>query len=423
MPLNDLELSLMTFPQNWDAAKKQLNVNLLLLPVGDPTKPLGSGPAFAGTSINVKALFISGLDSLPLTGSPIAATVPYTAVPPPAAAALFQGLTARLPAGTTVTAGKLKQVPAATTRIQKALPDSYTNSFPFERSRSRDVITGDGYGCAVHAQSPGVLNPEPQPHPPRKIAWGQIISFILRQPLLARAVGLVYSVPLPIPAATLQGGGWLFFALDDSSPANPYVSDWKNNPDTVKSYAARIPQFDPLTGRLIFAATLFPILAAPDARYADAQFEAEIYDDGFAQVVHCNQPETADAATLDPDQIAPGAEAGIQVGWDDEQVTIWLNRQIDLLRDRVGGTTTAPEAPLGVQGYRVDVQLNGEANWHSLCDVTGNLPFNAETADGFGFTPGGELFIAPAPIRPVPANWIDPNPEPAWVPLYFAQWR
>jgi hypothetical protein len=423
MALDELELSLMAFPQNWDAVNQKLNVNLLLLPVGDPTKPLGSGPVFAGTPINVKALFIEGLDSLPLTTSPIALTTLFVATPPPAALALFQGLGSKLPAGTTVTSGKLTRTPDPAARIKKSLPASYTNAFPFERSQNGDITTGDGYGCAVRAQSPGTLNPTPQPPPPKIIAWGQIISYILRQPLLAQAVGLVYPVPLSIPAATVQNGGWLFFRLDDSSPANPYVNDSKLHPDSVKSYAARIPPLDKNNGRRMFAAMLFPILALPDSKYVEAQFEAEIYDDGFAQIVHCNQPQTADAATLDPDQIPPGSEVGIQVGWDDEQVTVWLNRQIDLLRDRVGGTTVAPEAPLGVQAYRVDVQLKGDTQFHSLCDVVGSLPFSASTNDGSGFTPSGELFITPAPVRPVPANWTDPNPEPALLPLYFAHWR
>ena len=67
MALDDLELSLMAFPQYWDSAKEELSVNLLLLPVGDPLQPLGSGPQFAGTTLYLNARFIAGLDSLPLT--------------------------------------------------------------------------------------------------------------------------------------------------------------------------------------------------------------------------------------------------------------------------------------------------------------------------------------------------------------------
>src|SRR5262249_18803461 len=153
--------------------------------------------------------------------------------------------------------------------------------------------------------------------------------------------------------------GFLWITLDASNAANPWVNDFTANPDTVKSYAARIPAVTAVDKRALFAARLFPIVAVPGANLAEAQLEAEQYDDGFAQIVHSNQPATIATATLDPKQIAPSAEAGVQVGWDDEQVTIWLNSQIDLLRDRVAGTTNTPESPLGAQGYRIDARLKG----------------------------------------------------------------
>ena len=78
-----------------------------------------------------------------------------------------------------------------------------------------------------------------------------------------------------------------------------------------------------------------PVIATPGSNLTQAQLEAAEYDDGFAQVVHCNQPATIDAATLQPDLIPPGTDAGIQLGWDDEQVTAWVNGQLDLLRVRV----------------------------------------------------------------------------------------
>ena len=420
MALSDLELSLMAFPQSWNATKKQLAVNLMLLPVGNPLSPLGTGPKFAGTTVNLNAAFIAGLASLPSTTSPIALTLPYVAIPPVGAVSLFNALLAKLPPGTTVNT-TTPTLPAASVRIKKSLPPSYTAAFPFQRPRSTDVITGDGYGCALVAQSPGQLYP-PQPPPPKIIAWGQILSYALRQPQLAMALGLIYQVVLDVPAATVQNGGWLFFALDTSSTAHPWVNDFNANPDKVKSYAARIPALEAATSRDLFAATLFPVVPIPGSDLTEAQLEAEIYDDGFAQVVHCNQPTTVDAATGDTTQIEPGAETGVQIGWDDEQVTTWLNRQVDLLRFRLGGPS-APESPLGVLGYRIDVQQAGTTGFHSLCNVTGNLPFSGSNPAGTGSTPSGELWVAPAPIRPVPTDWVSPNAEEAWLPLYFSQWR
>ena len=49
--LDDLELSLMAFPQSWTAGTNSLAVNLLVLPVGDPTGPIGSVAKFAGTTL------------------------------------------------------------------------------------------------------------------------------------------------------------------------------------------------------------------------------------------------------------------------------------------------------------------------------------------------------------------------------------
>ena len=157
--------------------------------------------------------------------------------------------------------------------------------------------------------------------------------------------------------------------------------------------------------RSLFAATLMPIVAFPPSNLSVAQIEAEEYDDGFAQIVHSNQPTTIDAATLDQSQIAPGTDAGIQIGWDDEQPTVWLNNQIDLLRDRVGGTTNTAEAPLGVQGYRVDVRLVGQTASDSLSIVNGKLPFSPTSNVGATTNiSGNEFWVAPRPYGQAPVT-------------------
>ena len=422
MALNDLELSFMTFPQRWDGATGSLSLNILVLPVGDPTAPLGGGPKFAGTSINLAINVAAGLDSLPSTTTVPGKTQAFVAAPAPVAPTLFTTLFNQLVAkGITVTSGKLATAPPATARVRKSLPDSYTQAFPFEKPRSADLTVGDGFGCALRNQAPG-LN-APLPPPDNQIGWGQVLSYALRQPVLAQDLGLIYPVTLTLPAALVADGAWVWVSLDTSSNANPWVSDFKANPDTVKSYAARVPALDAVHNRSLFAATLFPIVAVPPSNLAQAQLEATEYDDGFAQIVHSNQPSTIDAATLDPTQIAPGTEAGIQIGWDDEQVTVWLNNQIDLLRDRVGGTTNTPEAPLGVLGYRVDVRLKGAAPWNSLSLINGTLPFNQTAFGGSASTSitGNEFWVAPAPVRPSTSDNTT-NDQPGWLPLYFAQW-
>ena len=413
--LDNLELSLMAFPQSWTAATHTLSVNLIVLPVGNPLGPIGSVPKFAGTKLKLTARLITG-EALPSSGAAVALSVPFTAVPPPGAVALLSGLQARLPAGTTITTGKVTsaQAPLASVRIMKALPTTYTQAIPFSRPRDPALfVVGDGYGCAVKAQDPGKNLPKPA----ASISWGQLISYILRQPALALACGFVYRTSLTIAPALLADVSWISFAIDASDPANPFVPDLAT-PDAIRSYAARLPAL--AADRKLFGAALFPIVGAPGSNLALPDLEAQTYDDGFAQVVHCNQPPTVDSATGSTTGLAPGAEAGIQVGWDDEQVTIWLDRSVGLLRDRANGTTTNPESPLGVLGYRVDVREAGATPWNSLCGVSGNLPFDGASVSGNGFTPSGELFINPAPVRSLVASAAA---DPGWLPLYFAAWR
>jgi hypothetical protein len=440
MALNDLELSLMAFPQHWvpDPATGggTLQLNVLLLPAGDPTqplgidpaRPLGFGPQFAGTAVPVVAN-LSGPGALPNTDTTIPTlTRSLVLAPPPVAPTLFGQLAQQFSdAHITLTSGKLANVTDA--RIKKSLPASYTNAIPFEGPASDDLEVGDGYGCTLRAQAPG-LNQLP-PGKDTTIAWGQVLSYALRQPALARRLGLIYPVSITATDPTLAAGGFVYVTLD---AGNPWVAGQAASPDFTRSYAARLPALA-ASRRPLFAAALLPVVpsARQGSNLTQAQLEAAEYDDGFAQVVHCNQPATIDAATLQPDRIAPGSDAGIQVGWDDEQVTAWLNGQLDLLRVRVGPAVTyppqdTPETPLGVHGYRVDVRVADPAHqqtWASLCAVQGTLPFN-DTGYGSGAATSidPELWVAPAPIRPSRggngAN--DANTEHAWLPLYFAQW-
>jgi hypothetical protein len=435
MALNDLELSLMAFPQRWVPAGGTgggtLQLNILLLPVGDPTQALGHGPQFAGTPVPV-VLNLSGPAALPNTDTTIPTlTRHFVLTPPPVAPTLFAQFANQFAAAhITLTSGKLttSQV-SSVARIKKSLPASYTNAIPFESPASSDVEIGDGYGCTLRAQAPGLNHQTPGTGTDKTIAWGQVLSYALRQPALARRLGLIYPVSIVVPDTTLATGGFVYVTLDSGSP---WTANQQANPDSVRSYAARLPTLA-ASGRPLFAAALLPVvaLASQAGNLTPPQLEAAEYDDGFAQVVHCNQPTTIDAATLQPDRIAPGTDAGIQIGWDDEQVTAWLNRQLDLLRVRVGinSPQNTPEAPLGVHGYRVDVRVAGQQAWASLCAVKGTLPFNDTN---YGTSNGsqamtsidGELWVAPAPIRPSqgPDGANDTNDNPAWLPLYFAQW-
>ena len=154
MALNDLELSLMAFPQRWDGPSGILSLNILLLPVGVPTAPLGGGPKFAGTAADLVINLVSGTDSLPSTSTAPSKTQVLVAQPPTVAPTLFTTLFNQLVAkGITVTGGKVATVPPASARVLKSLPQSYTLAFPFEKPRTSDLSVGDGFGCALRAQA------------------------------------------------------------------------------------------------------------------------------------------------------------------------------------------------------------------------------------------------------------------------------
>src|SRR5262249_52012415 len=158
-----------------------------------------------------------------------------------------------------------------------------------------------------------------------EVTWGQVMSYILRQPKLAQALGLISEATINIDdPAVFEKGGWLYVSLHADSDYAAAV------PPFNALYAARIPPL--IEARSLYAAVLVPV---DGTGVADDIFrEAEFYDRGFARMVHGAQiQEQGDA---------------IRLAWDDEQIAEWLNRQVQ--------PTT--EAPMGTSGYRVDVRSN-----------------------------------------------------------------
>ncbi len=396
MALSDLVLSTLTFPQSWDGAN--LEFNLLLLPATDPTANLtATGPAFAGVSYSLEAVLIPGLDNPPADNAPSA--LPFAiATPAPAAST---NLFAKLKAA--YRPKPLPQKSLTGVRIRKVLPDSYTSAFAYAANGNPYTAIGDEFGCSLRGQTP--VNPPP---PTRDLSWGNIISLALRQPALAEALGLVHNKLTIFPgSADLSNGGWLYVRFVAAN--NPFAADLAANPDLIKYFAARIPALP--NARTLFAPVLYPVGGA-DANaqvYDQANIESQSYDDGFTKVVHCNQPHSADTATEDHNELTPASDAGVQIGWDDEQVAIWMNRQLDAAR---GAAPTG--LPLGVLGYRVDVRKKGAAAWQSLCDAHAQINFDPAI--------DGTVTIEP-PVEPAPARPVTMTTGDMWLPRYFAQWR
>ena len=430
MGLENLKLSIFAFPQKWENGAIDLRV--LLVPTGSPLQPLDVGlPQFAGTEWKLRAVVLSGLNGFwsanPSTGA-VLPPVPVTLTPPPppnSSVVLFEALRDGLQvvdAAMTPAEKAARLTKLGGTRIRKELPTSYTGAFAFERPRTDDAGVGDEFGCALRDVIGGTKDDK---KPEKTMSWGKVIAYALRQPELAKALGLLYTdIQVPVgDVSQLEAGGWLYLELDPAAPGQIVPG-----PDRIRSYAARLPALG-ADARGLFAAVLFPVGQASQAGYDAPLAEAAIYDDGFAKILHSFQPDTADAASSGHNKLRPATDCGIDLGWDDEQVVIWHNRQLESARVRLGGAVMKPsvEAPLGVGGYRIDVRPDGAGNWNSLCRVqsvnaAGNpapLVFVAPNQQPvFSALFAGELTVEPAPVRSLNAG-----KEAAWLPRYFTRWQ
>ena len=417
MAHDDYRLTLLPFPQRWDG--QRLRASLLVLPVGDPLNaPLfDSGAAFAGTPLTLQLVVQPGPADFKvnLAGNRSTLLTPLPAFDD--ARALFAALaeqfspTSAPPAQLALSRQKRAQRLDALGSVYKVLPESYKSATGLVEPRDpRYVLSEHEYACRMRGQTPA-----PKPTQPDTVSWGQVISYALKQPKLARAMGLIYDFDVEIPgqdmATLLAEGGWLYLGLAPAMIGGPL--GW--SAERTDCYAARLPPLS-TQGRPLFAAVLFPddeILQGSEANRVPS--EAMEYDDGFAGAVHLRQPTTADACSEEGGYaLPPGAEAGIQIGWDDEQVLAWVNRQLDNSRARGDASVTATRAPLGVAGYRVDVRVQGSADgWQTLCGVTGKArlgPWSAEIA--------GEFAVDTPPQRPNLESDVMLT-----LPRYFAAWR
>ena len=403
MALQDLVLSVLAFPQEWTGGTLAFNV-LFLPAVDDINVPLAPGaPSFVSTSFTLEAVVVTELSPTPdpaksALRAPVTITDPFD---PATAQSLFKKLGAKFPITPRV------RTPMDDVVVRKSLPPSYAAAAPFGSGRSA-IDTDHDFGCGIRGKDTGATAPLPLP----QISWAQVISYALRQPKLAHALGLVYQASAHINPALFSKGAW--FYADFATGQNPFSAALAANPDLVRLFGARIPILN-ANPRSLFAVNVFPVgttFTDPET-YVEAGLEADTYSDGFARIVHCFQPDSVDAAVGDKPQAAPGTDAGIQIGWDDDEVTVWQNRQIEALRSRRDPTASSVPVALGVLGYRVDVRRKGDVDWISLESVQANINFDP-AVDGIAD-------IEP-PIEPATVRALAGDNEP-WLPRYFAQWR
>jgi hypothetical protein len=386
-------LVLLPYLQHWDGAV--LSLRLLAIPRGNPLDPLASGaPTFPSANFVFDIHLLQGLDALPTPGGAPIATIASPIVP--TALPTFNALAAELQIDPTP--------PSATrppgTQVKKHLPLSYQKAVGFAPGRTALVFTDDTYACALRVPPPRPFKRLPPPNP--AIGWGKVIALLLRNPAVATAAGLIRSLNIAItPPDLVKQGGFLYATLAPTSDGAALLG----LPDGLKFYATRIP---PLTAaRDLFTPVLFPVTSPPPALdYGEIFAEVDDYDDGWAKAVHVGQPQQLDHLNETADGTRPAKELGIRIGWDDEQVTIWMNRQLDI-------TQAGFDTPIGIEGYRVDTRHPGDASWRSLVHAAGPLELGGLSLGNFD----GELAVETHPVQLEAQKQGD-----FWLPTYFTNW-
>ena len=392
--MDKARLSLLTLPQRWDG--QCLRASVLLLPRGDPLHaPLwDQGAAFAGMPLGLRLELQSGGEVFS-PGRRGNRSVVFTPLPATRSRELFGALHERfLPTPPPAAAHTLAQFRearrarlAAMGPVRKVPSESHLAAIDGAARREvAPAMAQSEYAQRISRSTAD--NPDANPD---NISWGEVVSHALRVPALARELGLVVDFDTHFTgwdaASLLSGGGWLSVCLAAATGDAP-------PPGRALSFAARIP---PLTAqpRALFAAVLFNAEAsAPGAVPHEWLAEADAYSDGFAHAVH--------ASRLRP--------AGLAIGWDDEQVLGWVQRQLD-----AACSPDDPGALCGVAGYRLDVREPGSADtgWHSLCRASGQLSLGAWRSD---FDGEWRIDVAALMAGTAEAPF-------AYLPRHFALWR
>ena len=421
--------SILTFPQFFDGTR--LTLNIVVLPRNqNPLSPAidqAGVPAFAVAALSFEAHIITGLASFPTT--PPDATRALITNAPARAEELFTALGKnfsisnlnQVNSNLAVNSTKPEVAVPPELSIKKYLPESYRTAFNFTTPRTPNAVTDDSYHCAVR----GARRVNGFTRSPDVISWGKVFAHAMRQPALAEQLGMIYRTSFEVDAAHFPNGGYLYVDLADASD---YKAQQQADATFIKRYAARIPALEMNARRQLFAPLLFPVLnpgETPDGQYDELFMEAASYDDGFAKIIHARQPRSRNLLAEKSDGAHPVKDAGIRLGWDDEQILIWYMRQL-MIDENVKGADKRIDAPLGVFGYSIDVREADEPpnDWDSLNEVRSRTTLTVPRAKNQADDPipigdfDGEL-----PYQVYPAQLDGDKNKSYWLPMYFANWN
>jgi len=423
-------ISLMTFPQRFDG--KILTVNIVVVPRN--TNPFSSWPTglanptsvpgFAELQPEFSLSIVRGTDDFPLSNASAPGRIPIVKkvkiIPVTDKEAILKKVAKAMPLPITDTTDKLADPVPVEKSIKKYLPISYRETFNFTQPRHPNAVTDDGYHCAVRDKIPPII------YKPRdQMSWGKVFANVLRQPLLAKACGMIYEVQLEVEAGWFENGGYIYADITNDPYAAAQAGLLENaNGPLIKRYAAKIPALSKGAARPVFAPVLFPVLhkklldpsePIPLGPWDELFMEAQTYNDGFAKIVHANQPISGNLLEEIQDELPPQSDAGIRLGWDDEQILVWYLRQM-IENPLEPGSKKRIDAPLGVMGYHIDVRQVAIGNqWESLNSVEIN-----ESQNMFS----GQLDSSKAelPYQVYPTKISGPNSDHYWLPMYYAHY-
>ena len=413
--MNPILYSLLLFPQSFRNGK--LSFNIMVLPRNINLFQSYDGlPSFAEADFQFDLKIINSLDGLPLTTSPTIVEQPVIEQLPTQKYSLLKSIIEQMERNDNL---RISEDPFQTKdegfekaitnlqagkRIRKYLPHSYRNSHNFTTSRTKFAIIDDEYQCTIKNDKKEYTDESTQrPY----ISWGKLVAFILRNPKLAEQAGFIYKCSVDLPSDILEKGGWIYTNFGAGTT-------FENMSAMI--YAARIPSLT--ENRQLFAPVLFPVgtNAFNNVTYDAVIQEAILYNDGFAKIVHGNQPVNQDLLQETDTSNPPLKDVGIRLGWDDEQLTIWGNRQLTQEDEKTGQYI---DAPSGVFGYAIDVRKAGETRWFSQNAIQPIRPI--DFGNGTSFSTDGSLFELPFEVHP--SSHGNTKEEGFWLPMYLASWN
>ena len=434
--------SLLVLPQFFDGGELGLNIAVLprnqnpLAPAIEQHPAIPDAPAFADAQLSFRANIVSGTEDFPNSLSATSVR-PLATTTPTKASDLFTALKNQFdihnpdPTNRDLTtnpdaATNSAPMPASQS-VRKYLPQTYRKAFNFTTPRTKNATTDDGYHCAVRNAEfvPGFKRS------PDTVSWGKVFAYALRQPLLARQLGMIYTTKIAIVDSDFPEGGWLFVDLATDSD---YKAQQQADDTFVARYAARIPALKTGSPRSVFAPLLIPVLykakaadpdPLPEGHYDELLIEAAAYDDGFGKVVHAFQPPSLNLLSEESDGAHPVNDVGIRLGWDDEQILIWYMRQMMIDPSVSSASDQRIDAPLAVFGYAVDVRevATPEKKWESLNGVVSKAPLElAEDQTPAAHKISLGRFSGELPYQVYPIQLDGDGSKNYWLPMYFANW-